>query len=412
MKNRNIQIEYSRDGKPVLKVDNIYLHSRFYPEREAEKYVESNRNLFENRDTVLVYGLALGYHIIQLLKKVSSRCRIFVFDVDMEIYNVGSRLGCYDTISKDSRVKLCIGIDSLKDMSCIYNVDNIMIYNLSLKVLPEKYDRVGFMFKNFIMARQGIEKSKDIMKANYVHNLRENASSMKKFFEKYNFKGNPVVMAAAGPSLDYEVDSLKKLNGKVKIFCVGSALRTLVKNGIMPDMVCIIDCQEIVYNQLKGCEDLNVPLCFLSTASRWAVSKHKGPKYIFYNDETQTTDIIINTAKTVSVPTIDIAVKAGAGEILLLGQDLAFLDNRTHTFSYSEIYGVKDEVQNESKIYKKVQGVNGEYLNTRSEYLNFKYSIEKEIEDNPRVKFINCSRGAIIIGARHMELSEWISKNF
>ncbi len=155
-----------------------------------------------------------------------------------------------------------------------------------------------------------------------------------------------------------------------------------------------------------------MPLCFLSTASRWAVSKYKGPKYIFYNDENQTDDIVINTAKTVAVPAMDIAVKGGAGEVVLVGQDLAFLDNRTHTDYYAETYGVKDEVKSESILYKKVEGVNGEILNTRSEYLNFKYSIECEIGNNPQVKFTNCSSGAKIAGTRYMKLSEWIAGKF
>nr|WP_278184160.1 6-hydroxymethylpterin diphosphokinase MptE-like protein [Clostridium kluyveri] len=248
------------------------------------------------------------------------------------------------------------------------------------------------------------------MSENYTHNIKQNAFSMEEFFKKYTFKDDAVVVST-GPSLDCEIDLLKKINGKVKIFCVGSALRALVDAGIIPDMICIIDCQEIVYNQLKGCEDFNVPLCFLSTASRWAVSKYMGPKYIFYNDGNQTDEIIINTAKTVALPTIDIAVKGGAVEIILVGQDLAFLNNRTHTSSYSEIYGIEDRVQDESKLYKKVKGVNGEFLNTRSEYLNFKYSIEREIEHNPQVKFINCSHGADIIGTEYMQLSRWIDKN-
>lgn len=278
-------------------VDSIYLHSRFYPEREAEKYVERNREVFDNKNIVIVYGLALGYHIKQLITKISAGCQLYVFDVDTEVYNIGSNLGCYDDILKDKRVRFCIGIDALKNMSGIENIDNIMIYNPSLKVLPNKYDKVEFIFKNFIMARQGIEKYKDIMSENYTHNIKQNAFSMEEFFKKYTFKDDAVVVVSSGPSLDCEIDLLKKINGKVKIFCVGGALRTLVDAGIIPDMICIIDCQEIVYNQLKGCEDFNVPLCFLSTASRWAVSKYMGPKYIFYDDENQTDEIIINTAK-------------------------------------------------------------------------------------------------------------------
>ncbi|WP_195509808.1 motility associated factor glycosyltransferase family protein [Clostridium tyrobutyricum] len=408
MQSRTIKLEYSKDGKPILKADKIYLHSKFYPEREAKKFVDNNKSIFQNKDSVVVYGLALGYHILELLKQISSYSKLYIFDVDTEIYDIGKKLECYNNIFKDRRVKLYIGINALKNISKIKYIDDIIIYNPSLKILPDKYEHVKNIFKNFTMARCGIEKSKHIMEENYIHNLKEDASSMKDFFNNYILKNSPVVMAAAGTSLDYNIDTLKTLYGKIKIFCVGSSLRTLMKNGIIPDMICIIDCNEIVYNQLKGYENLNVPLCFLSTASRWAVSNYNGPKYMFYNDSKKTDDIIINTAKTVAVPTMDIAVKCGASQIILLGQDLAFLNNRTHTDSYSELYGIEDKVENKSKLYKKVEGINGKLLNTRSEYLNFKYSIEQEIENNPQVKFINCSGGAKIIGTEYMKLSQWV----
>lgn len=408
MKNRTINIEYSRDENPTLKIDKIYLHSRFYPKKEAEKFANKNKDIFQNKDTVVVYGLGLGYHILELLRQISSTCKLYIFDVDTEVYNIGKNLGCYDDIFKDSRIKAYIGIDALKSISKIGHMDDIIIYNPSLKVLPEKYDKVKFIFKNFTMARSGIEKSKYTMKENYIHNLKQNTFSMKAFFNNYIFKNKPVIIASAGPSLDYNIDVLKTVYGKVNIFCVGSSLRTLMKNKIIPDMICIIDCNEIVYNQLKDYENLNVPLCFLNTASRWAVSNYNGPKYMFYNDNKKTDDIVINTAKTVAVPTIDIAVKGGVSQIILIGQDLAFLNNRTHTDSYSEIYGTEDKVENKSKLYKKVEGVNGKVLNTRSEYLNFKYSIEQEIESNPNVKFINCSSGAKILGTEYMKLSKWV----
>ncbi|WP_294182016.1 motility associated factor glycosyltransferase family protein [uncultured Clostridium sp.] len=410
MNKRNIKLEYSRDKKPVLKVNNIYIHSKFYPEREAERFINGNKSIFENKNMVVVYGLALGYHIVQLLKRISRSCEVHVFDVDTEIYNIGKTLGCYDDIVRDNRVRLHIGMNSLNGLSKIKNFENIIIYNPSLKVLPDYYEKVKFIFKSFIVARQGIRKSKDIMKLNYLYNVKENTHTMREFFKEYNFKSKPVVIAASGPSLDFNINELKALSGMVKIFCVGSALRTLVKNKIIPDMICITDCNEVVSRQFRDYENLNVPLCFLSTASRWVVSNYKGPKYIFYNDKNSSRDIIINTAKTVSVSAMDIAVKGGASEILLVGQDLAFLNNRTHTVSFNETYGIRDSVEGYSKVYKKVKSVSGEILNTRYEYLNFKHSIEKEIENNPRVKFVNCSSGAEISGTEDIELSRWIDE--
>ena len=78
--------------------------------------------------------------------------------------------------------------------------------------------------------------------------------------------------------------------------------------------------------------------------------------------------------------------------------------------SFNETYGIRDSVEGYSKVYKKVKSVSGEILNTRYEYLNFKHSIEKEIENNPRVKFVNCSSGAEISGTEDIELSRWIDE--
>ncbi len=38
---------------------------------------------------MVVYGIALGYHIQALLNRVSDDTMIHVFDVDREIYNTG-----------------------------------------------------------------------------------------------------------------------------------------------------------------------------------------------------------------------------------------------------------------------------------------------------------------------------------
>ncbi|BAH06886.1 hypothetical protein [Clostridium kluyveri] len=86
MQDRTIQLEYSKDGKPVLKV--------------------------------------IAY--------------IFTADFILK--------GRLRSILKDKRVRFYIGIDALKNMSGIENIDNIMIYNPSLKVLPNKYDKVEFIF--------------------------------------------------------------------------------------------------------------------------------------------------------------------------------------------------------------------------------------------------------------------------
>ncbi|AYD41454.1 DUF115 domain-containing protein [Clostridium fermenticellae] len=407
MKNRNIRIEYSKDNKPIIKVANLYLHSKFYPEREAKKFADENIETFNNKDEVIVYGLGLGYHIKEILLDMPIDSKLYVFDVDTEIFDIGKKLGCYKEIVKDRRLKLNVGIENIKKLAELKDVNDILVYSPCLKVLPDKYQNIKIIFQNFVVSKNKIHELKDIMKLNYINNLKEDSFSMRKFYSDYIFRGESIIIVLSGPSLDLNLKELQSLNGHVKIFCAGSALKTLIESGITPNMICITDCGEIVKKQFVGYNNLNVPLCFLCTASRWVVANYNGPKYIFFNEENKYNDIIINTAKTVSVSLIDIAVKGGAKEIVLVGQDLAFLDNRTHTSSYKEIYNVEDVVEDNSKLYKKVKGVDGKFLNTRWEYINFKYSIERKIEENPQVRFMNCSSGAEIKGTTYIKLSNW-----
>ncbi|RHW66720.1 DUF115 domain-containing protein, partial [Clostridium botulinum] len=295
MRKRDIKVFQANNKSLTIKVDNILLHSAYYPEKICEKFIENNKDIYINKKNVVVYGIGLGYHVQALLNKVSDDTIIHIFDVDKEIYNIGKNYGVYKNFIKDPRVKLYIGVcdeffNNLKLK--LQEVEDILIYTPSLKILSKEYSNIKTIFKNFKMAKTGINEFKDIMEENYNSNLKEAHFTMRDFYSTYNFKDEKIIIVASGPSLDENIEKLKRLQGNIKIFSVGSALRTLIYNGITPYMICIIDPSELVYNQIKGFENLDIPLCFLKTASRWAISKYNGPKYMFYNDENNINDIV------------------------------------------------------------------------------------------------------------------------
>ncbi|MBY6916662.1 motility associated factor glycosyltransferase family protein [Clostridium botulinum] len=397
---RKIQIINTRESNPTLLVENIFIHSKYYPVKEGEKFIELNEKFYKNKDVVMVYGLGLGYHIKKLLKRCSDSCKIYIFDADKEVIKIADNLGVLDDIRKDKRVKIFENYSQkfLQDFVNISQlVDDILIYKPSIKLLPHEYMSLKNVLEDYNISKIAVERFSEVMSENYEYNLKLKTCTLKDFFKRVNVIGETVIIVAAGPSLDYDISTLKKLNGKVKIFSVGRALKILMENEIKPDMITIIDSQEVVYNQLKGYENLDIPLCFLSTTSRWAVSNYNGPKYMFYNEENKD-DVIINTGKTVAVATLDIAIKGGAKEIIFVGQDLGFLDNKSHAGTINDVP--------EDGVYKKVLSVNGNMINTNSGYMYFKRQIEKEIEENPNVRFINCSKGARIKGTVEMDLNE------
>lgn len=398
--NRKIEIINTRESNATLLVEKVFLHSKYYPTKEGKKFIELNDKFYKNKDVVMIYGLGLGYHIKEILKRCNDNCKIYVFDADKEVIRIADNLGCLEEIRKDKRVKIFDNYSQrfIQDFVGIaQQVDDILIYKPSVTVLSDEYMQLKNILEDYNVAKIAVERFSDVMSKNYEYNLSLKTPGIQEFFKRMNVKGETVIIVSAGPSLDYNINNLKKLKGKFKIFSVGRSLNILMSNGINPDMITIIDPQEVVCDQLKGYEDSDIPLCFLSTASRWAVSNYNGPKYMFYNEKNKD-DIIINTGKTVAVATLDIAIKSGAKEIIFVGQDLGFVDNKSHA-------GTINYVQ-EDGVYKKVESVDGSMINTNDGYMYFKRQIEKEIEENPDVRFINCSNGARIKGTVEMNLEE------
>ena len=51
----------------------------------------------------------------------------------------------------------------------------------------------------------------------------------------------PAIIVSAGPSLNENIEELKKAKNKAFIIAVDTAMKPLLRNGIIPDMYAIID---------------------------------------------------------------------------------------------------------------------------------------------------------------------------
>ena len=76
----------------------------------------------------------------------------------------------------------------------------------------------------------------------------------------------PAIVVAAGPSLNKNIDELKRAKGKAFIIAVDTAIKPLLKKGIIPDMFAIVDGKkpiELVQNE----EVKKIPLLTSISAS-------------------------------------------------------------------------------------------------------------------------------------------------
>lgn len=405
-----IEAEKTKSGLVTIKYDNKYVHSKYDPIRESEQFADGNIELL-SKPIVVVYGLGLGYHIDAMVKKLESSSILYVFEYNMELVKCCKKIN--SKVFEYKNVKIIDSNDAKfyeKLAEVLEEAGDVITHKASLETIRLNNELLYNLINDYSLVKQSSEYNEELRKLgeeNFEVNKKQNYKLIGEFIELYKDSDKPYVITASGPSLDNELELLKENREKFNIISVGSSLRALMSKGIRPDAVVIIDGKEIVKRQFEGYENENIPLCFSSTASRWTVEAYKGPKYMF--NITDEDDIKIATRGTVAVSAMDISVKCGAKMVIFLGQDLGFIGDKSHVETYGKIYGFADISK---QVYKNkvVKSVDGGVINTTQGYISFKNKIESLIRNNTHVKFINCSKGAFINGANHINF-DYIIKN-
>lgn len=406
-----IETEETRSGLLTIKYDNKYIHSKYDPMREAHQLIEANIKLV-SKEIIVVYGLGLGYHVDVLLEKINSQVKVYVFEYNMSLIECCAKIN--NKVFQYKNVNIIGSNDNEfyeKLAKYLGKAGDILIHRPSLETIKLSNESLYNLIDDYSLIKQSDEYNEQLIrlgKENYEINIKQNYKRINEFIDLHKDSAKPYIITASGPSLDGELELLKANREKFNIISVGSSLRALMEKNIRPDAVVISDGKEGVRKQFTGYENENIPLCFYAKASRWAVSDYKGPKFIF-NATNCESEINIATEGTVAVSAIDIAVKCKAKKIIFLGQDLAFVNDKSHTEVFEKTYGYRDEYANRNKI-RTVKSVDGSRINTAQGYIRFKFKIERLIRKNPYVEFINCSKGAFIEGAEHCKLENVINE--
>lgn len=73
-----------------------------------------------------------------------------------------------------------------------------------------------------------------------------------------------MVIVGAGPSVNGQIEMMKKYCNKVIICATGHITKLLLQEGIRPDAIIITDLQPHMYKQIEGLDTENIPLILLS----------------------------------------------------------------------------------------------------------------------------------------------------
>lgn len=428
----SFEIIKAKDGYDTLvfTIENKrnFLHSSYYPDKEAKEWADTIQ--FNDESILIIYGIGIGYHINYLLKKLSLSNRLILVEPSKEIFEYALSNGYYDEF-KDRPDTYFISEDSDENIRALLsmyipwnNFENLIYKDFKQypKVFKEHYRKFSKCLVETINAMR-INRNTALYfaeqwQSNFMENLEFIFKSVpvKSFFNL--FKNVPAVIVSAGPSLDKNISLLKEAKGKCIIICVGTALKALIQKSIEPDFVVSVDGGEANYKHFKA-QVSKALLLYDLTIYPDILKEYKGP-LIIGNISSEFSSLIesklsiefgkLSTGPSVANLSLDFAYKMGCDPIIFIGQDLAYLDNRTHasgtTYEKDRIKGISDE-----KEYIYVDGNYEDKVLTDRVLLSFKTWFENYIYGHRDRTYINATEGgALINGTEIMKFKDAIEK--
>ena len=255
------------DVPQLVKENNFYnfsykgkfLHNPINPLGEAEEIF----SMAENTPVAihLIYGLGLGY--LFQVTSAKSAGTVILYEPDLNILRTALAIVDFSNDIAKSNVYITNDFDE----ACGYIYKKSNMKNTPLLLSTKSYRELDEeQFKNLVTELQqtvgrfslDLKYTKErfyglIQKT--INNIPKLVNEIPVGVFKDRYKGKTAVVVSAGPTLDRNIETLKKYRDNYVLITVGTAMKTLAANGITPDFLCVIEAYDCS-KQLAGL-DLN-----------------------------------------------------------------------------------------------------------------------------------------------------------
>lgn len=407
-----------------------YLNSRYSASEAAKIWAEGFSDI-NYKGIVILFGMSNVMYVKSLLKKLGKENIVMLYEpseelfykalkeIDMQEMLEDFRLFYFiHNINYDSFRAYCKGLFEYEriDLTRISILPNYShLYELEIEAFVN-------MCKNELSTFQIYKNTYLLYAAEMNDNLIDNipysihtssVDNMKTEIDMVDISDVPAIVVAAGPSLDKNIDELHKAQGKALIIAVDSSIRALLQRNIIPDLLITTDPHKpmVLFEDERT---LKIPLIVCMHTRYDIMVKHTGKKFMF-SDSDFISNIyhrfdkkisVLETGGSVANTAFTVAKFLGFKTIFLMGQDLAFTNNKKHA---SNVYNEKAVGEDASEQYIEVEGIDGKPILTFTNFKFYRDWFEAEIKDNPDIKVINATEGgAKIHGACDMRLKDAI----
>lgn len=400
----------------------LYIHSNYNPLEQARAISEF---AFEDeKDIIFIFGMGLAYELKEIIKRDYKKT-YFIVEPDVHIFRV-----MLENLDMEFLTKHNLSLMVTDDPQTINNDFNNLVKennktSINLIVLPsyqliykDLVDKTFELIKRTILSLgsnfvTNINSGKQ-WAMNYSNNLKYLYDTQPIETLKKTCKGVPAVIVGAGPSVEENLEHIKKIWNKALIVPAGNGLSVLEKSGIKAHLAGAMDGwqdSEKIFKDLCINKDIN--LLYSSQVFSLIPNLIKGHKFLLNQVEM---DIQINNnlkwdySGRFSGPSITnvlafVLSNIGCDPIIFLGQDLCYSKGKKYA------QGSSTDNENFDTYHELIKTTNilGEEVYTNNNFMGMKYSMEFCIKRNPTTSYFNGTKyGINIDGAKNIDFNEYV----
>lgn len=423
----NIKFMDTRDDMQALIVDTeeeeVRLNSNYRPKKEAERWV-SQYEFSHRQINVIIFGLGNGLFVREILNRMGSDARCFIYEPDFTIFRKVIQGQDMTDILNHDQVKLTFGTEKSLFMELLQPYVNwatvshqiVTVHPGYEKLYPKEEQEYWYMIKKMEATAKITSNTNVFFLPSAVENALRNvhyvkdSNYMNEFDHRFD-ESVPAIIVSAGPSLDKNIDDIKKAKGKAVIIATDTAVRHLEKHGVYYDCMVTLDTKKPAEYFLDAPKCKEKPLFCSISANPSMLDFHIGRK-IWYSNELILSILYkryglemtkpLAGGSVATVATV-IARRMGIKNVILAGQDLAYGEHGTHAGGAF----VKSRIEEKERF---VEGVDGTQVKTRSDWLYYLEWFEEQAKSRDFHLIDATEGGAKIHGSEIMTLSGAIDK--
>ncbi len=409
----------------VLRLDSLYDSAHM-----LNLWFDGLGKDWDLNNKLYMFGLGNGMYARKFLESARSDCRMIIHEPSYKLMKTVIENFDLSDVFADERVELVFWplydsetfISYYQDMMeytdvFSYKTAVYLNYPSLYPSQAQEYTEGLHRVADFIGANQ---KVTDRFGAYYTRNALSNLRFLRDSMDIEEIAGKmpediPAIIVAAGPSLDKNIKELANAKGRCIIISTDTALKPLSLAGIVPDIAMIMDGKKDE-RYLSEEDSRKIPLVCTPRSGTEFLHLHTGLKFFtddfcdHINEFMKMCDrklLNLETGGSVANSCFSLARLFHCKRIILVGQDLAYTGDKTH--SHVTVRGsVKTAVEDLEHVIMDID-IDGNPVRSSQEFRYYREWFEQQIADNSDLTVIDATEGGVrIAGTQLMTAKEAI----